>query len=249
MHSLYANIWNETIKIAYKKKTWFFMIMTFLIPIGAGVLLGNFQSNLGIGAVSSSDYPIMMLSLFTGIFLPLFVFMGAAEQFSGELGDRTLKNLLTRPISRFKVYASKHISLGIYIAAYLVVAMIGSTLSAFFLNGGLSNVSASDLLVAYGAAFVPLAVLSMTAVLLAQFFSSSSGALTVSILLYIAVKVSAFFFPQVSTYSPTSYLNWHMLWIGNSMASGQIVSVFMFLLACSILFFTAGFYLFDKKEL
>ncbi|WP_373229328.1 ABC transporter permease [Cohnella sp.] len=249
MHSLYANVWNETLKMAFKKKTLFFMVMTLIIPIGAGLLLANFQSGFGIGAVSAGDFPIVMLSLFTGIFLPLFVFMGAADQFSGELGDRTLKIVLMRPISRFKVFTSKQISLGIYIAAYLFIAMIGSVISSFFLGGSLSNFAVLDWVIAYGAAFLPLAALSVTAVLLAQFFTSSSGALTVSILLYIAVKASSFFFPQVSTYSPTAYLDWHMLWLGNSMAAGQVWSVFMFLLACSILFFTAGYYLFDKKEL
>lgn len=249
MHSLYANVWNETLKITFKKKTVFFLAMTLIIPIAAGLLLANFQSGFGIGAVSSKDFPIVMLGLFTGIFLPLFVFMGAADQFSGELGDRTLKVVLARPVSRFKIFASKQISLGIYIAAYLFVALIASVISAFFLNGGIPGLSVLDWLLAYGAAFIPLAVLSIIAVLIAQFFSSSSGALTISILLYMAAKVSAFFFPQMSKYSPTAYMDWHMLWISSPMAAGKAWSVFMFLLACSILCFTAGFYLFDKKEL
>ncbi|WP_182299270.1 ABC transporter permease [Cohnella cholangitidis] len=249
MHSLYANVWNETTKMALKKKTWFFMAITLLIPIGAGLLLANFQSGFGISAVSSGDFPIVILGLFTGIFLPLFLFMGAADQFSGEIGDRTMKILLTRPISRFKVFASKQISLGISIVVYLFLAMIGSVVSALFLNGGVSGSAIADWLLAYGTAFVPLAALSIAAVFVAQFFSSGSSALTVSVLLYISVKVSSFFFPQVSTYSPTAYLDWHTLWIGNPMASNQVWSVFMFLIACSILFFTAGYYLFDKKEL
>lgn len=249
MHNLYANVWNETLKIALKKKTWFFMAMTLLIPIGAALLFANVQSGLGISAVSSGDFPIVMLGLFTGIFLPLFIFMGAADQFSGELGDRTLKILLTRPISRFKVFVSKQISLGLSIAVYLFLGMLGSVGSALFLSGRVSVYSIGDWLLAYGSAFVPLAALSIAAVFIAQFFSSGSSALTVSVLLYIAVKVSSFFFPQVSTYSPTAYLDWHMLWIGTPMASNQVGAVFMFLAACSILFFTAGYYLFDKKEL
>jgi ABC-2 type transport system permease protein len=249
MHNLYANVWNETLKIALKKKTWFFMAMTLMIPIGAGLLFANFQSGLGISAVSSGDFPIVMLGLFTGIFLPLFIFMGAADQFSGELGDRTLKILLTRPISRFKVFASKQISLGLSIVVYLFLAMIGSVGSALFLSGDVSVFAIGDWLLAYGSAFLPLAALSIAAVFIAQFFSSVSSALTVTVLLYIGAKVSSFFFPQVSTYSPTAYLDWHMLWIGSPMASNQVGSVFMFLIACSILFFTAGYYLFDKKEL
>lgn len=249
MHSLTANIWNETFKLAFKKKTIFFLAFTLLLPVIAGILLARFQSGIGIGAIASQDFPIVMLGLFTSIFLPLFVFMGAADVFSGEMGERTMKNTLTRPITRFRVFASKQIALGIYIALYLIAALLASMISAMFFGhfGGIGTIFTWFL--AYGSAFVPLIVLSIAAVCLAQFFSGSSSALTVSILLYLAFKVAAFFIPQIATYSPTAYTDWHMLWIGSSMAISKMSSIFMFLIACSILFFTAGYYLFDKKEI
>ncbi|TVY01235.1 ABC transporter permease [Cohnella terricola] len=249
MSSLFANVLNELSKIAYRKKTWFFLAATLLLSIGGGLLLANAQSGFGIGAVTSGDYPIKLLGLFTVFFLPLFVFMGAADLFSGEQGDRTMKILLTRPLSRFKVFASKQISLCLVIAAYLILALVGSAIASLFLSGGLTPNAVLDWAVAYGAAFVPLAALSFIAVFLAQFFSTASGALTVSLLLYVAAKAGALFFPQASSYSPATYLDWHTLWLGNPMAMGQTLNVFMFLVACSILFFTAGFYFFDKKEL
>jgi ABC-2 type transport system permease protein len=250
MHSLVANVRNETLKMALKKKTLVFLLFTILIPIGASLLVGNLQSSIGIGAIASKDFPIVMLGLFTSIFLPLFVFMGAAEQFSGEIGDRTLKVVLTRPISRFKVFASKQISLGISIAAYLAAAFLASAASSLLLKGTEGTIAAiGEWMIAYSAAFLPLLTLSIIAVLLAQLFASSTGALTTSILLYIAAKAAGFFFPQVSTFSPTAYMDWHMMWLGGPMAADKIFSVFMFLLACSILCFTAGYYLFDKKEL
>ncbi|MFD0695576.1 ABC transporter permease [Paenibacillus sp. GCM10027628] len=249
MLSLTANVWNETIKIASKRKTLFFLAVTLLMPAAAGLLLARFQNGIGIGAIASQDFPIIMLGLFTSLFLPLFVFMGAADVFSGEMGDRTMKVTLTRPITRFKVFASKQMALAIYIALYLIAGLLASILSAQFFQhfGGFGTVI--DWMLAYGSAFVPLLVLSIVAVCLAQFFSSSSSALTVSILLYLAFKVAAFFIPQIATYSPTAYTDWHMLWIGSTMAGNKIASIFMFLVACSILFFTAGFYFFDKKEI
>ena len=132
MHSLTANVWNETIKLASKKKTIFFLAVTLLLPVIAGFLLARFQSGIGIGAIASGDFPIVMLGLFTSIFLPLFVFMGAADVFAGEMGERTMKNTLTRPITRFKVFASKQIALGIYIALYLIAGLLASILSALF---------------------------------------------------------------------------------------------------------------------
>jgi ABC-2 type transport system permease protein len=244
-----ANVWNETLKLAYKKKTIFFLAVTLLLPLVAGILLSRFQHGIGIGAIAAKDFPIVMLGLFTSIFLPLFVFMGAADVFSGEMGDRTMKNILTRPLSRFKVFSSKQLALAIYIALYLAVALIASMIAALFFQhfGGIGTLA--TWLLAYGSAFVPLLVLSIAAVCLAQFFSSSSSALTVSILLYLAFKVAAFFLPQIATYSPTAYMDWHMLWVGGSLVTSKITSIFMFLIACSILFFTAGYYLFDKKEI
>ncbi|MDD9266713.1 ABC transporter permease subunit [Paenibacillus sp. GCM10023248] len=249
MHSLTANLWNESLKITYKKKTLFFLAFTLLLPLIAGLLLSRFQSGIGIGAIASQDFPIIMLGLLSSIFLPLFIFMGAADVFAGEMGDRTMKNTLTRPITRIKVFASKQLALGIFIALYLAAGLLASVVSALFFQhfGGLSAIAKWFL--AYGAAFLPLLVLSMGAVFLAQFFSSSSSALTVSILLYLAFKVAAFFIPQIAMYSPTAYTDWHMLWIGSGLALGKVSSIFMFLIACSILFFTAGYYVFDKKEI
>ncbi|MFB9277505.1 ABC transporter permease [Cohnella cellulosilytica] len=249
MHSLYASLRNEVWKLALKKKNWFFLLMTLAIPVGAGILLANFQSGFGLGVMTSGDYPIAMLGLFTGFLLPLFVFMGAADQFSGEHGDRTMKNALTRPISRFKVFASKQAALGIAILVYLLAALVGSSIASLFLSGSLKLGDTLDWLIAYGAAFLPLLALGVAAAFLAQFFSSGIGALAASILLYVALRAGAFFFPQLNSYSPTAYLNWHTLWLGDSLPAGQIGSVFMFLAACCILLFTAGFYFFDKKEL
>jgi ABC-2 type transport system permease protein len=249
MHNFYANVWIETRKVALKKKTLYLMALTLLLPIGAGLLLANVQNSLGIGAIHAEEFPVFMLNLFTGLLLPLFVCMGAADQFSEEIGRRTMKLVLARPISRFKVFASKQATLGIYIAAYSMTALVASGISAIFLSGDVSVAVILDWLIAYGTALLPLITLSIMAVLLAQFFSSGSGALITSILLFAAAKIGAVFFPQISAYSPVSYLDWHMIWLGSPAATDQLWSVFMFLLGCSILFFTAGFYLFNKKEL
>ncbi|MGG1513977.1 ABC transporter permease [Paenibacillus oryzisoli] len=249
MLSLTANIRNEMIKMALKKRTIAFLALTLLLPVAAGILLSRFQQGIGIGAFTSQDFPIMMLGILTSVLLPLFLFMNAADSFAGEIGDRTMKNVLTRPITRFGVFTSKQAALALSAIAYLAAGFLASTLSSLLLqhSGGFGTVL--KWLLAYGAAFVPLLVISMLGVLLAQFFRNSGAALTVSILLYLAVKAGGFFLPQVNRFSPTSYLDWHMLWVGSGLDFGRISAIFMFFLACSILLFTAGFYVFDRKEL
>jgi ABC-2 type transport system permease protein len=250
MHSLMANILNETEKQFWKKKTVFFLLLSAIIPLAGAGLLASYQNKLGIATVTSASFPILMLGVFTSFILPLFIFMAAADSFAGEISACTLKITLVRPISRFKVYASKHISLAIYTILYLAAAGIASILSGFFFSvkSGMFQ-GVLDAILAFGVAVIPFIALSAIAVLIAQFTRSGSGALIICILLYLAFKAVSFFLPQVSLYSLTSYTDWHLLWLSSTVAMGKVTSIFMFLAACSILFFTAGFYFFDKKEL
>jgi ABC-2 type transport system permease protein len=249
MNSLLANVVNETEKQFWKKKTVFFLILSALIPLLGAVLLASFQNKLGIASITAADYPILVLGLFTSFILPLFVFMAAADSFAGEASANTLKIALLRPISRFKVYTSKHISLGIYTLSYLAAAGVASVLSGLFFSvkSGMAQ-GILDALLAYIVAAIPFFALTCIAVLIAQFTRSGSGALIICILFYIGIKAVAFFLPQVSLYSITSYTDWHVLWLSSSVVIGKLTSIFMFMAACSILCFTAGFYFFDKKE-
>jgi ABC-2 type transport system permease protein len=249
MHSLVANVINETEKQFWKKKTVFFLILSALIPIAGAALIASFQNKWGIASIAAADYPIMILGLFTSFILPLFVFMAAADSFAGEVSANTLKITLMRPISRFKIYASKHISLGIYTMLYLAAAGLASVISGLFFNVK-SGMGAGilDAILAYTVTVIPFIALTCIAVLIAQFTRSGSGALIICILAYMGIKAAAFFLPQVSLYSLTSYMDWHVLWLSSSITMGKLANIFMFMAACSILCFTAGFYFFDKKE-
>jgi ABC-2 type transport system permease protein len=250
MYSLVANVVNETEKQFWKKKTVFFLILSALFPLGAALLISSFQNKLGIASITAADYPILILGLFTSFVLPLFIFMAAADSFAGEASANTLKIALLRPISRFKIYASKHISLAVYTVLYLAAAGIASVLSGllFSVKTGMTQ-GILDAFMAYAVAVIPFIALTSIVVLIAQFTRSGSGALIICILIYIGIKAVAFFIPQVSLYSLTSYTDWHVLWLSSNVAIGKLTSIFMFIAACSILCFTAGYYFFDKKEL
>jgi ABC-2 type transport system permease protein len=249
MHSLKVSILNELWKIWSRKKSIFFLCVSALIPIGTAMMLSRFQSGFGIAAVTSSDFPIMVLNVLTLFVMPLLVFMTAADMFAGEWGDKTLRIVLTRPVTRIKVYVAKQTALLLLICTHMAAAFLCSAAAASFLaRNGSFPLAMMRALLAYGTAVMPMMTLGIAAVFVSQFFKSSSGALTVCILLYALCKLVAFFIPQLNNYSPTAYTDWYMLWIGQTVAAGKIASIFMFLLACCILFFTAGFYLFDKKE-
>lgn len=249
MHSFVANVTNETEKLFLKKKTIFFLVLALLIPLSSAGLVDRFQSGMGIAAIASADFPLTMLSLFTGILLPLYVFMATADSFSGEWSERTLKLVLVRPISRFKIFASKQVSLAIYVVFILGLAGLSSILSGLLLGvKGDLMLGWRDTFIAYGVSVIPILALITATVFIAQFFKSGSGALMICILLFVALQVSGFFFPQISVYSLTSYTDWYTLWLNGSAMFGKITNVMMFLTACSLLFFTTGFFLFDRKE-
>ncbi|SDE51422.1 ABC-2 type transport system permease protein [Paenibacillus sp. UNCCL117] len=250
MLNLIAGIQVETVKLLAKRRSLLFLGVTLLVPFLAAWLLTRFQNGIGLGAVTARDFPILMLNLFTSVLFPLFVFMGAADSFSGEIGERTMKLTLTRPVSRFKIFAAKQTALALYIALCVLAGLLSSSLAAlFFRPGGGAAEALLDGVLAYSAALLPLLTLSIAAACVAQLFSTGSSALTATLLLYAGLKAAAMFVPSLGVYSPTAYTGWHMLWLGGTAAAGSIASAFMFLAACSILFFTVGFYGFDKKEL
>ena len=249
MNVLKAGIINETQKVFARKKSLVILVFATLIPIFSTVVLSYFQNGLGISPVQSTDFSVTILGIFTSLFLPLFVVMTAADLFSGEFSERTMKINLLRPISRLKIYASKIASLGIFIVINLGVVFLASTIMGFFLEGKNGVIEGLfKAMIAYLAAVFPMFLFGAAAAFISQFFKSGSGTLTISILLYIVLKVISAVFPDVSDMLFTNYTDWHLLWSASSVSITKIVNVFMFMLSYSIIFLGSGFYLFDRRE-
>lgn len=251
MSSLYANILNETQKIFLRRKNMVLLLLSVVITIGVALLVSTVHKGFGIYAVRSVDFPIYILGFFTRIVLPLFVFMWAADIFAGEVAERNLKIVLVRPITRFKVFLSKNLAIGIAIFIILMLVFIFSFISSCFLGISGKELGAGLLegIKAYSAALIPMLSLSVAAAFVTQFFKSSSGALTTLIILYITATLLPAVLPQASTVLLTSYVNWHVLWLGSTVAAAKLFYAFMIMLSSSIIFFAAGFYLFDTKDL
>lgn len=249
MNSIQASMTNEITKLLFRRKTVFFLGLTAILPFAGIWMVSRLQTGFGITAVSVADFPVLMLNLFSALLLPLLIFMAAADLFAGEQQDGTAKITLTRPISRFNIYVSKHLALLLYIGVYAAMGFACSVVASWFLPfEGSSLPRLLQSVLAYGAAVVPMAAIGFLAVFAGQWFKNGSGALTVTILLYGLAKLASFLFPQLMTYSPTAYTDWHMLWIGEIVSWGKIGGIFSLLLSFCVLSFTAGFYLFDKKQ-
>jgi len=253
MQLLLAGTINEWVKLTSRKKTIFFLAMTALLPFLGLLAVQRLQSGLGIAGITGADYPLAYLSLLVQFLLPLHLFMMASDLYAGEAGDRTLRAVIVRPISRLKIYASKQLAIFAVLLAHLAIGAASSVAAAFILPATAGASAAGSLAAAaaaYAAAALPLFVLSAIAAIIAQLFRNASGALAVSVVLYGAAKLLALFFPAAAVYSPATYMDWHMLLIGGGMGAptGSAMTVFSFLLGCGIVLYTVGFYQFDRKE-
>lgn len=241
-----ANMLNETEKLWNHKRTKGFLLITALIPTLTTFILLFLQSNiLGLG----SNFPMLMLRLFTFSLLPLFLFISASEVFSGEVASNTLKLGLVRPITRAKVFASKVAAITIFLAFLIVELMITSIILGWLLPGGNIASGLLDIVTAYASAFIPLMAIGLVSVFIAQFFNKSSGALATMILIYAAAKFLPFIFPEISVWSIFSYTNWYVLWIGNGASIAKLTNSFILVLSYCIMAYSAGLILFEKKQL
>jgi ABC-2 type transport system permease protein len=251
MNSLYANIINESQKIFLKRKNVVLLILSAIITIGTAFIVSTVHKGLGIYAIRPVDFPIYILGFFTRVLLPLFIFMWASDIFAGEIAERNLKIVLVRPITRFKVFISKNVAIGCALIITLAIVFIFSSISSIFLGAagkeffkGLAYAAE-----AYIVAIIPMISLAAAVSFVVQFFKNSSGALTTSIILYIVLMLLPVVFPQASTILLTSYTNWHVLWLGSTVSITKLIYAFLIMLSNCLIFFAAGFYLFDARDL
>lgn len=134
MNRISAAIYNESQKTLLKKKSVAIMALTALIPIVSVFVVSSLQNRTGVFVLGASGYPVWVLGLFTGYLLPLFIFMTAADIFAGEVADGSIKLVLVRPVTRFKVYMAKVVAIGVFAVVNLAIAYLSSAIGNLFLN-------------------------------------------------------------------------------------------------------------------
>jgi ABC-2 type transport system permease protein len=96
---------------------------------------------------------------------------------------------------------------------------------------------------------IPAVVVAILGVFLVQFLKSSSGALITCVLFYIVIRILSLFIAGLNNAIFTSYLNWYSVWYVSGIHLLRTINTFFMILSYGIIFFTVGYYLFDKKEL
>jgi ABC-2 type transport system permease protein len=248
MHSLlFQNTKNECRKLMSKRSTIVFMVLSALFPLLAGPSIQSLQNRFGFTAFDGESFSLVILGLAVAVYLPLLIILTVSDMFSGEQEKNTLSFTLVRPISRFKVYSSKIISIGLYLLALLFIICVASLLTGAF---WLSNFTFYGILLGLGAflvSWVPLMALGISFIFLAQWVGSSSKTVIFSILIYLVLVAVNFLSPALAPWFPSYDTGWYERWINVGM-SRVLLGRTLYLLSWGALFFTLGYYKFNKKE-
>lgn len=240
---------NEIEKLYKKKKAMAAVILSLAFIVFGQIFISVVRNNFGVQGVSSSEFPLLILSIIINTLLPLFVALVTIDSFCGEFSQNTMKITLTRPISRLKLYSAKIASVCIFIFSILMLSMIFSIISGLIFNSNSFNfLDVFKIVLSYIVTLFPMVVLCLVIVLFANILKSGIAVFFLSILVFIAFKALEIFFPAYSGILFTSMFGWYNLWIMDSIPFFKIFREFMMMFSYAIILFTAGYYIFDNKD-
>ncbi|MBE6033070.1 ABC transporter permease [Aminipila sp.] len=252
MTTFIASLQNELMKIFARKKFFVLLIIEILICLlsgGVNYLIGKASAGAVSTSLMLSNMPMNMLSFFIQIYIPLMIFMASCDLFTSEVQDGTIRASFMRPVSRFKLYASKIAAITIMAVIYLAVLFILTT--AMKLMGGAGIASAASVAESFFAYFLdifPLIVVVLFAAMLNQLLNSPSLSIVICVIIYIGLYILGIVVPQASGLMFTGYSEWHNLWLGVTLPFMTMISKIGLLLGYGLVFGCIGYYLFERKE-
>jgi ABC-2 type transport system permease protein len=240
---------NEIEKMYKKKKAFIiFFISIAVIVLGQLAIIG-IRNLSGLRAVNSSQFPIELLRLFSYTVLPFFTALVAIDSFSSELSNNTMKLMITRPISRFKIFTAKVVATSIFVLINLYVTMILSTIAGLIFNANTFQFrSFFNILLAYTVALIPIMVFTLLIIVYANIFKSGVGVFFLSIFTFLVLTVLGIVFSRFSSVFFTSLIQWHNTWLITPFPMNKVLRLLFIQLGYGTIFFTLGFYLFEKKD-
>jgi len=244
-----AALVNEVEKLYKKKKALVAIMLSVAVIVIGQLAIVGVRSGFGLRGAGSVEFPMLVLSVVVNTILPLFTALVAIDSFSGEFSQNSMRITLTRPVSRFKIFSAKITAIVLFILATLFLLLVFSLLAGFIFNTNSASLdSLARTVFSYMVSLLPMVVLALGIVLLANVLKSGTSVFFVSILIFIVLKVLGVVFSQYSSLFMTTQLDWYNLFLVNSFPLGKILRQFLIMIGSGIMLFTAGFYLFDKKE-
>jgi ABC-2 type transport system permease protein len=238
------SVQNEMVKLFHLKKYKIILVLMCLFTIGLG-LLGKFMK--GFIGLSLSNTPLTGLSIAAGFLFPLVIALAAADLFTAEQENGTIKAVLTRPVSRINIFTSKALAIMIYIALALLVCLIIGLICSILFNGADLSVI-SEALLSYAVSIIPMCPIVLFAVAVSQLCRNSSSTVMLTVFGYLAIMGFGTVLSGASPMMFTSYTGWYKLFIGAAVPMANILNAFALLAAYSLIFYAAGSWAFENKE-
>jgi len=244
-----AALINEIEKLYKRKKILVAVIISIIFIILGQLSMEVLRTGFGLRGVSSMEFPILVLSVVVNTILPLFTALVTIESFSGEFSQNTMKISLTRPISRLKFYIAKLTAVMVFILANLLFIMIFSILAGCFFNSNsFTLISLIKIVVSYIVTLMPMVILSIVIAFFANIVRSGISVFFISIFTFAILKGLGIIFYRFSGVFITSMMSWYTLFNMDTIPIFKIFLQFMMMLSYGVIFFTAGYYIFDNKE-
>ena len=247
METLKSVYINEIIKISKKKQVKMAIIFSTIFVALAGIAIYVLNNFAGIKVTGSSDFSTMVLAILNYTIFPLFVAFISIDMFVGEFVDNTIKFTLTGPASRFKVFFGKLLAVASFIIGKLFFVMIISAISAIFINKNMPNFL--KIFASYTMAFMPMFVFATVVILISNIAKGPTSAFMFSIFTFLLFNGLNLFFPQIKSFLFTSNFDWYRLILGSYINYSKILRVFLTLLGYCIMLITAGYYIFEKRDI
>jgi len=250
MNSFKAAYFNELDKMYRKKKVVVLILLTLLAIAIGQVAVSGVRFQFGIRASGSAQFPILVLSVLINTLLPLFTVLMSIDIFSGEFSSNTMKISLLRPVSRFSLFTAKVAAIGSFILASLVLVVILATITGIVFNSSDNSILfLARVFLAYIVSALPILVFALLIVILSNIFKSGTSVFFLAILIFLGLKVISILYPQLSNILILPNFGWYNLFLSQSVDIVKVVNKFFVMAGYGIILFTAGFYLFDKKDI
>lgn len=273
----------ELKKIMWRPKYRVVLVLYAGIAFLAG-LIG--MANRGVRAVAGfsfsmtgPDLVLNVLSVYRVFLLPLAIFMLASDVFAHELETKSIKCVLTRPVSRLDAYLAKCSAILCYTAIALGVgfvvsqaiqtaAALTSARAVIAYNPVLGSLRASpaqppaaaaslpsqlsqaaEALLAYVLTLAPMAAFIAFSCFISNVFRSPALVMFLCIVSYIGLSFAGTFNSGASAALFTAYSGWYRMWLGIRLPWGSLAGAAGLLLSTCVIFFGLGFFIFDKKDI
>lgn len=237
----------ELKKLCLKKK---YIIITIisaffcLLYAVVSALVGK-MADMSTGLLSAG-IPLTIMSLFTQLVFPLVIAMAGCDLFASEHQDLSIRAQLMRPVTRLKIFTAKLLAVLTLCGTMFMLVYIFSALADAFIAK-----QSSDLLYSLGAYIlniIPMLPMLLMVAFINQLTKGSTSAMFLCIIVYIIMKGLGILAPIADSLLFTGYFEWHKLWLGSMLPVGALLSKCILLLGYCVTFFSAGYFLFLKRE-